>query len=345
MTDNHENEKGSLPMFLTIIIALAILGGGYIYLSSNSPRMVQTNGSAPLATNQQPVNPFNPINSYTDNTGVDASNDQSSQNNNSGLLTGLDNQTTGLVSTNADTQNVTAPQNQQTDKNLNNNSVISVYNSGKSSVDTQSQNIQQQTNEQLLNSIQASLISNGSNLNGQNNTDNQDGSTGSTYTKTVYDTLNDSSGTSSGGSNSNSSGSNSSGGIDMSGMLGGITSGGSGNSSGGNNNNNQSNTKPFGGSVTQVTRCTCGPSSLIYIKSVGSGSGGGGGNGQLQLLYTPGQSQLYANYDINSTGENVVGTYSQGGSQCQVYSGTSCRSEGNPSGTISKVGTSQSQGM
>ena len=368
MNNNHENERGSLPMFITIIVALAILGGGYIYLSSNSPQVIRTNGGTSFITNQQPVNPFNPLNSDTNNASVDNSNGQNSQDDNNSLINDSGSQNSN---TNVNTQNTNTSQPEQhANQNLEDNTSGSVnyYNNA-------TDNTRQQTNEQLLNSIQSSLLKNGSNLNGQNNTNSQDGgSTGTSYTRTIYDALNDSNGTSSGGANSTGSGSNnssgssggnsggnSSGGGDLSGMLSGITSGGGGNSSGDNNNNSNSNTKPFGGSVTQVTRCTCGPSSLIYIKSAGGGSGGGSGgsggggggssgggggsSGQLQLLYTPGQSKLYANYDINSTGENVVGTYTQGGSQCQVYSGTSCRSEGSPSGTISKVGTSQSQGI
>jgi hypothetical protein len=89
----------------------------------------------------------------------------------------------------------------------------------------------------------------------------------------------------------------------------------------------------FGGQITNVTYCTCsGASELLYIQDVASKQ-------QLQLLYQPGQSTLYANYNI-SQGANVLGSYS-GGGQCQVYSGEECQSQGNPQGTITMIGTSQ----
>ena len=59
----------------------------------------------------------------------------------------------------------------------------------------------------------------------------------------------------------------------------------------------------------------------------------------LELVYTPGISKLYEYYNVYGTGQNVLGTYTQGGS-CMVYSGNNCRREGNPRGTISLIGTS-----
>jgi len=103
----------------------------------------------------------------------------------------------------------------------------------------------------------------------------------------------------------------------------GMFGGGGGGSSG---------TQNFGGSVTKVTRCTCGPSSMLDINDVRGQ--------QISVIYTPGASQLYMDYNVNGTGQNVLGTYTSGG-QCMVYSGTSCRSEGNPKGTIQLIGTSQ----
>jgi hypothetical protein len=109
-------------------------------------------------------------------------------------------------------------------------------------------------------------------------------------------------------------------------MLGGGMGGGGGGNSGGGGGGGS-----FGGSVTQVTRCTCGPSSLLYINQAGGG--------QIQLLYTPGQSTLYPNDNVNGTGQQVMGLYTQGG-ECKVHTATYCRTEGSPQGTISMVGTS-----
>lgn len=108
---------------------------------------------------------------------------------------------------------------------------------------------------------------------------------------------------------------------------GGIAGGGIGGLGGGGGTSQQ-----FGGRVTSTTQCTCSDSVLIDIQDV---------RGQtLSLLYVYGVSETYSYYNVQGTGQNVLGTYTSGGS-CLVVSGTSCSTEGNPSGTIQKIGTSE----
>lgn len=87
----------------------------------------------------------------------------------------------------------------------------------------------------------------------------------------------------------------------------------------------------FGGRVSRVTYCTCSASLMLDINDV---------RGQMiSLIYQPGVSILYANYNVYGTGQNVLGNYSSGGS-CLVYHGEDCSSEGSPQGMISQIGTS-----
>lgn len=92
-------------------------------------------------------------------------------------------------------------------------------------------------------------------------------------------------------------------------------------------------TSPFGGEVTNITYCTCNASTLLDINDVNQGS--------LSLLYQAGTSELYAYYNVFGTGQNVLGTYTQGGGSCLVYVGEGCDTEGNPNGTIKTIGTSE----
>jgi hypothetical protein len=154
--------------------------------------------------------------------------------------------------------------------------------------------------------------------------------------------------TSSGGSTSGSSGgsSDSAGGSGITSMLGdmlgggagmmggfGGSSGSSGGSSGGSGGGGGSGSQPFGGKVNRVTECTCSGAKLLDIQDVTKG--------RISLLYKYGQSKLYMYYNINGTGQQVLGTYTQGGGQCEIISYPKCKSQGNPSGTIEMIGTSQ----
>jgi len=119
------------------------------------------------------------------------------------------------------------------------------------------------------------------------------------------------------------------------GLVGGIMNGigGSGvTSAGGSGGTGGGGSGSFGGSITDVTYCTCGVSMLLDINQSGGQT--------LSLLYQPGASTLYEEYNVFVSGANVLGTYSQGGGQCEVYEGEECQSEGNPTGTITKIGTS-----
>ncbi len=87
----------------------------------------------------------------------------------------------------------------------------------------------------------------------------------------------------------------------------------------------------FGGSVTWITYCTCDASILLDIKDV---------RGQTKsLLYMAGVSTLYSQYNVFTTNVKVLGLYTPGGA-CLVYEGEDCDSQGNPDGTINKIGTS-----
>ena len=87
----------------------------------------------------------------------------------------------------------------------------------------------------------------------------------------------------------------------------------------------------FGGMVSRVTYCTCSTSLMLDINDV---------RGQpISLVYTPGVSILYADYNIYGIAQNVLGDYVPGG-QCMVYHGEDCTPEGAPRGTIKQIGTS-----
>jgi hypothetical protein len=60
----------------------------------------------------------------------------------------------------------------------------------------------------------------------------------------------------------------------------------------------------------------------------------------ISLIYQPGASTLYKNYNVFGTNQNVLGTYTGGGT-CLVINGPECNTQGSPRGTISKIGTSQ----
>ncbi len=89
----------------------------------------------------------------------------------------------------------------------------------------------------------------------------------------------------------------------------------------------------FGGRVNRVTECTCSSATMLDIEDVGGQT--------ISLVYQPGASRLYEYYNVNGSGQNVLGTYTSGGA-CLVYVGEGCESEGQPSGTIQIIGTSES---
>ncbi|MEN9647810.1 MAG: hypothetical protein RLY57_614 [Candidatus Parcubacteria bacterium] len=111
------------------------------------------------------------------------------------------------------------------------------------------------------------------------------------------------------------------------GAAGGSSAGGGGGAGG--TSGGTGNIDFFGGNITQVTYCTCSAGVLLYIQDKVT-------NSQKQLVYQYGSSQLRANYNVFSTGPNVIGGFYQGGI-CEVYSGNSCSSEGSPQGTIDYI--------
>jgi hypothetical protein len=87
----------------------------------------------------------------------------------------------------------------------------------------------------------------------------------------------------------------------------------------------------FGGRITNVTYCTCMASVLLDINDVRGES--------KSLLFMPGASMLYSQYNVYTPGVTVLGDYTPGGGACLVYHGEDCTSEGNPQGTIHQIGT------
>ena len=91
----------------------------------------------------------------------------------------------------------------------------------------------------------------------------------------------------------------------------------------------------FGGRITYVQYCTCTSFILLFIydndlKSV------------IQLLYVPGLSRLYEEYNVFEAGPQVLGGYTMGSTPCMVYAGEDCVQFGSPTGiidTLRGVGT------
>jgi len=133
-----------------------------------------------------------------------------------------------------------------------------------------------------------------------------------------------------GGSGSGNSSSGSASGL--LGALGGVAGGAALSGAGGGTS--ATGIQNFGGRITSTYTCTCSANTLVYIQDVRGQS--------LQLMYQPGASILYMNYNI-SAGVNVLGDYTSGG-QCLVYAGESCTTEGSPQGTIRQIGTSMTAG-
>ena len=128
-----------------------------------------------------------------------------------------------------------------------------------------------------------------------------------------------------------SSGGGSSGGGLGGGFGGGGGGGGGGGSGGGAGGGGGSGGVTFfGGQITQVTYCTCSAAILLAIRDIPSKQ-------TLQVFYRYGQSTLHANYNIFTTGINVIGGLTQGGGACEVYSGNSCSTEGNAQYTIDTI--------
>lgn len=136
-------------------------------------------------------------------------------------------------------------------------------------------------------------------------------------------------GSSSGGSGGSSGGSSSSGG-GLSSLLGGGGGGSGGGSGGSSSGGGSGNVTFFGGKITQVTYCTCSAAILLAIQDIPSKQ-------TLQVFFRYGQSTLHANYNIFTSGINVIGGLTSGGGSCEVYNGESCDSQGNADYTIDTI--------
>jgi|SRR3989344_312502 len=71
----------------------------------------------------------------------------------------------------------------------------------------------------------------------------------------------------------------------------------------------------FGGLRVLTMVCTCSANFLIYVLDYAT-------NRVLALVYQPGASLLYSFYNIYGT--YLLGSYTPGAGQCQMYVGTSC---------------------
>lgn len=72
---------------------------------------------------------------------------------------------------------------------------------------------------------------------------------------------------------------------------------------------------PFGGMHVLAIQCTCGQNTLHYILDYRT-------NNLLALIYQPGSSILYSNYNLYGTYE--LGTYGQVTQSCQIEAGEDC---------------------
>jgi len=114
---------------------------------------------------------------------------------------------------------------------------------------------------------------------------------------------------------------------------GGIPGGGAGFGGGGGGMGS------FGGKIMSTTYCTCSEPFSILV-NIDDYSQNHNQNG---FMYIPGQSTLHAEYSILEPGPYVVGGHDMAPSQCMVYAGESCVTEGNSIGNIDNmrgVGTS-----
>ncbi len=135
-----------------------------------------------------------------------------------------------------------------------------------------------------------------------------------------------------GGGSGGSSGGSSGGGGAAGGALGGLGGalgggGGAGGSSGGASGGAGAITK-FGGKILYSIVCTCsGGWTYIMLQDYASQQ-------TLNLKYQPGQSTLHSNYNVWTSGVTLLGGLTQGGGNCEIYSGNSCTSMGNANYTI-----------
>jgi hypothetical protein len=92
----------------------------------------------------------------------------------------------------------------------------------------------------------------------------------------------------------------------------------------------------FGGNITYVQYCTCDAMIMLYIYDYDLTS-------VLQLMYIPGVSSLYEQYQVFSSGPLVLGGQQSASITCLVYSGQECDTYGTAQGYIDTqrgVGTS-----
>jgi hypothetical protein len=107
------------------------------------------------------------------------------------------------------------------------------------------------------------------------------------------------------------------------GASGGGMGGGAGGMGGGGDIDN------FGGQITNITYCTCSDGQLLDIEDVRGES--------KSLFFMYGYSKLYENYNIFSSGVNVIGGYDMSSMECEVYNGESCSTEGTATGIIDSI--------
>lgn len=134
------------------------------------------------------------------------------------------------------------------------------------------------------------------------------------------------------------SGSSGGGGGMFGGAFGGGGSSGGGGSAGASGGSTGSGLY-FGGRILSTITCTCTSNTLVYVQDTVT-------NSSLPLIYQPGVTRLYSNYNVFTTGVQLLGSYTPGAGQCQIYVGTSCTSVNSRGmmNSIPGVGTSQTPG-
>jgi hypothetical protein len=87
-----------------------------------------------------------------------------------------------------------------------------------------------------------------------------------------------------------------------------------------------------GGKIVNVTYCDCSGSVLDYNLDYATES-------EIPLMYEPGTTQLYANYNPYTVGAQTVSDYLVVPMECEVYSGEECDTQGESTGIWYLLGT------
>ena len=73
---------------------------------------------------------------------------------------------------------------------------------------------------------------------------------------------------------------------------------------------------PYGGQRVYTLTCDCSGNALVYLMDYRT-------NSILSLVYQPGSSILYSNYNVYGA-TYLLGSYRSGGASCKIYVGEDC---------------------